>query len=759
MKSYPSAAALASRFINHTGCHIFLTGKAGTGKTTFLRKIVEYTHKKSVVAAPTGIAAINAGGITLHSLFQLPFGSFLPSLQGVDRTSLSTQINTPQSLIGKIQLHATKRNMLRELELLIIDEVSMLRADLLDAIDTILRHVRRKRDIPFGGLQILFIGDLWQLPPVVKNDEWELLRWHYSSMHFFEAKALKQQPPLYIELENIYRQTDLRFIQLLNNLRDNLLSTSDIALLNSHYQPGFDPTENEGWIFLTTHNQKADQINRKALDKLKGKVYRFDARVDGDFNESQFPVEYTLELKIGSQVMFIKNDYSGERRYFNGKIGIVDDISDDTVVVRFTDGSTSTEVEPYTWENKKFSLNQTTNEIEEKVAGNFTHLPLKLAWAITIHKSQGLTFDKAVIDVSGAFASGQTYVALSRLRSLDGLVLTAPFPERSPGLDPSLVSFAGSRPGNETLMQRLQSETHLFIGSEVQHTFDLAPLVWTFEDFVKSYNKDEKRSAKQAFQHFAAAWLEEARNLKEVAAKFLNQLSRQGALSQRDQFPLLHQRLQAATDYFEPLLKELSGKIFEHIKEVSGQSGMKKYTAELRDLESIVYARLQAMHKLVLLVKSVIENNELTKSRLKNRGRQLERELMAAGAEPEKGSRGRKKKNKQPAEKKEPKPHSRDITYELFCQGLGLEAIARTRSLAESTIEGHLAWFVEQGKLEASRFVEPEKINQIIAASKAVKSTRLGDVMAVLGSEFTYSEARFALAHMNRELADPESEK
>lgn len=759
MKNYPTPAALASRFINQTGCHIFLTGKAGTGKTTFLRKIVAYTHKKSVVAAPTGIAAINAGGITLHSLFQLPFGAFLPSLHGIDHTSLRTQINTPQSLIGKIQLHATKRNLLRELELLIIDEVSMLRADLLDAIDTILRHVRRKKNEPFGGLQILFIGDLWQLPPVVKNHEWEMLRWHYPSMHFFEAKALQQQQLLYIELENIYRQTDLRFIQLLNNLRENNMSSSDIALLNQYHVHGFNPTENEGWVFLTTHNQKADQINRKALDKLPGRVHRFDARVDGDFNESQFPVEYTLELKIGAQVMFIKNDYSGERRYFNGKIGIVDDITDDTVVVRFSDGSHSTEVEQYIWENKKFSLNQTTSEIEEKVAGTFSHFPLKLAWAITIHKSQGLTFDKAVIDVSGAFASGQTYVALSRLRSLDGLVLTAPFPDKSPGLDPSLVSFAKSKPGNEILLQSLSRETRLFVSREVEKTFDLAPLVWAFEDFLKSYNKDEKRSAKQTFQHFAADWIEEVRNLKEVAGKFLNQLSRQGALSQRDQFPLLHQRLQAATDYFGPLFKGLSGKIFEHIKEVGGQSGMKKYTAELRDLESMVYARLQAMHKATLLVRSVMENTELSKNSLRNRGMQLERELMAAQAEPEKGTRGRRRKNKQPKEKKEPKPHSRDITLELFCQGLGVEAIARTRSLAESTIEGHLAWFVEQGKLKATRFVEQEKMEQIITASKAVKSTRLSDVMAVLGNDFSYSEVRFALAHMNRESSDPETRK
>jgi len=744
--NYPEAA-LASRFINQTGCHIFLTGKAGTGKTTFLKKIVEYTHKKAIVAAPTGIAAINAGGITLHSLFQLPFGAFLPSLQGMGYNQISTQVNTPQSLISKLQLHATKRNLLRELELLIIDEVSMLRADLLDAIDTVLRHVRRKKDEPFGGLQILFIGDLWQLPPVVKNDEWELLKWHYPSMYFFEAKALQQLNPLYIELETIYRQTDLQFIKLLNNLRDNHIFPSDIALLNSHHQPGFDPTENEGWIFLTTHNNKADLINRKALEKLPGKTYRFDARIDGEFSEYQYPVDYTLELKAGAQIMFIKNDYSGERRYFNGKIGIIDDISDDNILVRFADGSPPTEVDMYTWENKKFSLNQQTNEVEEKVNGTFSHLPIKLAWAITIHKSQGLTFEKAVIDVSGVFAPGQIYVALSRLRSLDGLVLTAPFPTRAPGLDPSLITFARNQPGKELLLQRLSHETHIFLERQVEKTFDLAPMVWAFEEFVKSYKKkDEKRSPRQAFQPWAAGLLEEVRILKDVADRFLSQVNRQGLFSRKESLPLLKERVEAARDYFEPLLKDLSARFFLHIKEVGGTSGMKKYTAELREMEGLLFARLQLMHKAVLLISSVLENSELSRSKLKNPAMLLERELMNAQSEPEKGTRGRKRKNKQPKEKKEPKPHSRDITYELFQQGLGVEAIARARSLAESTIEGHLAWHVGQGMIEPTVFVEQEKINQIIAAAKEVKSIKLSDVMAVLGSEFTYSDARFALA-------------
>lgn len=740
-------AAIASRFINQTGCHIFLTGKAGTGKTTFLKKIVGYTHKKVVVAAPTGIAAINAGGVTLHSLFQLPFGAFVPSLKGFSGSSISTQVTTPQALIGKTQINATKRNMLRELELLIIDEVSMLRADLLDAIDALLRHIRRKRNVPFGGLQILFIGDLWQLPPVVKHDEWDLLKHHYPSLFFFESRALQQNPPLYIELENIFRQTDLNFIHLLNNLRENRLTPSDLALLNSHYQPGFDPTENEGWVFLTTHNQKADHINRKALEKLPGKIHQFHARLDGDFSESQYPVEYTLELKEGAQVMFIKNDYAAERRYFNGKIGTVDEISEDGVVVRFPDGSPAAEVEPYVWENKKFSLNQDTNEIEEKVAGTFTHLPLKLAWAITVHKSQGLTFDKAVIDVSESFASGQTYVALSRLRSLDGLVLTTPFPARSPGADASLVQFVAGKPGRDVLASRLLKETRAYLIREVEQAFDFAPLVWAAEDFLKDFNKDEKRSPRQAYHSFGLEILGEAKALKEVAERFRQQMQRQGMLERDGRLPLLKERIQAARAYFEPLLKGLSLKVFGHIKEITGTSGLKKYIRDLRDLEVVFFGRLQYIHKVEKLIGAILENTELRRVHLKSREQQLERELMTAAAEKPKKGKGKKKK-KAEAEPKEKKPDSKTLTYEMFRQGLSIDAIARARSLAESTIESHLYPFVATGDIDPSELVEAEKIEQIRAAAQAVKSTRLSEVMAVLGSEFSWSDLRFALANV-----------
>ncbi len=428
-------ALLASKFINSTNCPVFLTGKAGTGKTTFLKEVVGTSHKNVMVAAPTGVAAINAGGVTLHSLFQLPFGSFVPVNNPPGEYEITFELNTPKSLLRGHQMNSQRRKLLQELELLIIDEVSMLRADLLDAIDTVLRHIRRQKNLPFGGVQMLFIGDLLQLPPVIREDEARFLSRYYPSLYFFDAKALQYEKLLHIELEKIYRQTDEKFISILNRIRENNLLESDLAFLNEHYHPLFKPAFDDGYIYLTTHNRRADEMNSNALKMLKGKLFSFDARVEDDFTDNLFPVEFTLQLKQDAQVMFIKNDYSGEQLYFNGKIGFVSVISDDEIVVSFKDGSPDATVERYTWENKRFFLNNETGEIEEKIIGKFIHYPIKLAWAITIHKSQGLTFKKAIIDVAGAFAPGQIYVALSRLESLDGLLLSSPLPATGPNPD------------------------------------------------------------------------------------------------------------------------------------------------------------------------------------------------------------------------------------------------------------------------------------------------------------------------------------
>jgi len=368
---------------------VFLTGKAGTGKTTFLKEIIHLTHKNAIIAAPPGIAAINAGGVTLHSLFQLPFGTFIPTNEIDTSKGISFQMSTPRTILENMQMNSTKRNMLKELELLIIDEVSMLRADILDAIDVVLKHVRRRRNEAFGGVQILFIGDMLQLPPVVKDAEWGQLKNHYHRMFFFEAQVLRQNKPIYIELEKIFRQTNQTFISILNNLRENKISENDIKTLNKYYEPDFQPKPEDGYVFLTTHNYKADQTNSNELKKINNKTYKYKAEVIGDFSEHMFPLEEIMELKKDAQVMFVKNDYSGEKRYFNGKIGTVSALSGESIEVDFNDGSEKVTVDKYTWENKKYSLNKETNEINEDVKGSFKHYPLKLAWAITVHKSQG----------------------------------------------------------------------------------------------------------------------------------------------------------------------------------------------------------------------------------------------------------------------------------------------------------------------------------------------------------------------------------
>jgi len=333
-------AELAAKFINYTSRHIFLTGKAGTGKTTFLRNLIQVTHKKAVIVAPTGIAAINAAGVTIHSLFQLPFGTYLPKQPATGDSHYNQQYNTPKTITRHLQMNATKRKIFLDLELLIIDEVSMLRADLLDAIEMVLRYVRKSNE-SFGGVQVLFIGDLHQLPPVVKSTEWNLLGEFYKSAFFFDALALQQNPPVYIELEKIYRQADEVFISLLNNLRNNAVTEKDMTLLKSYYRENFVPDLNDKYITLTTHNQKADLMNRSSLEALKAQSWFYRSEVEDEFTESSYPAEHVLELKIGAQVMFIKNDPTPEKRYFNGKIATVTDLQKDSITVQ-TEGVNET---------------------------------------------------------------------------------------------------------------------------------------------------------------------------------------------------------------------------------------------------------------------------------------------------------------------------------------------------------------------------------------------------------------------------------
>ena len=398
-----------ARFIvEKTDMSLFLTGKAGTGKTTFLREVVRYTKKKCIVLAPTGIAAVNAGAMTIHSFFQFGLGPFV---QGVIEPKSDFRINK------------SKLELIRHLQLLIIDEVSMVRADLMDHIDVELRRIRRNSK-PFGGVQLLMIGDLQQLPPIAHGGEDELLRQYYKTLYFFSSAALKSMKYSCIELKNVYRQTDRHFIDILNHARDCTLTSQDISDLNARYIPGFSPKPEDGYIRLMTHNRKVDYVNETELEKLDSKPYTFVAAVTGTFPEESYPTADSLTLKKGAQVMFIKND--PERRFINGTLGEVKSIDKNSIAVKLTESGTVIDVEPMEWQNIRYQFDEESKEISSKQIGRFKQYPLKAAWAITVHKSQGLTFDKAIIDVHAAFSPGQAYVALSRCRTLDGLVLSSP---------------------------------------------------------------------------------------------------------------------------------------------------------------------------------------------------------------------------------------------------------------------------------------------------------------------------------------------
>ena len=464
---------LAENFVQYTGSHIFLTGKAGTGKTTFLHKLKENTAKRMIITAPTGVAAINAGGVTLHSFFQLPFGPFIPGCEASE-----------QSRQRLYRFSQEKKRIIKSLDLLVIDEISMVRADLLDSVDGVLRRHRRN-DLPFGGVQLLMIGDLHQLSPVAKQDDWQLLKQYYESVYFFSSHALDQVELVTIELKHIYRQSDAHFIQLLNRVRDNRLDTASIAKLNQRHIENFAPQKDHGYITLTTHNNSADTINTGRLAALKGKDYCFDAEVSGDFPEHTYPTPFTLVLKEGAQVMFLRNDNSPEKRYFNGKIGKIKTITGRKISITCPGESEDIIVEAVEWENIKYKVDEENKEIQEDIIGKFQQFPLKLAWAITIHKSQGLTFDKAVIDAESAFAHGQVYVALSRCKTFDGMVLSTPIPSRGIATDKSVLNFVEKARHNQPSESRLQTAKVFYQQQLLLACFDCQLLRNRLDYFVR----------------------------------------------------------------------------------------------------------------------------------------------------------------------------------------------------------------------------------------------------------------------------------
>jgi nucleoside-triphosphatase THEP1 len=728
-----SAYDLAYKFINQTHKNVFLTGKAGTGKTTFLNKITKETHKKTIIIAPTGIAAINAGGVTIHSLFQLPFGSFIPNESFIN-TENNFKLFTKKDLFKNFRIHAKKRALINSLELLVIDEVSMLRADLLDAIDCVLRTLRKKQHLPFGGVQVLFIGDLLQLPPVVNESEWNVLKNYYNSAFFFDAKVLQGNLPIYIELDKIYRQKDEKFINLLNNFRTNKVSIEDIKLLNSHHFPEATNIPKPGYIILTTHNHKANSINQKKLDENSNKSFYFNASIKGEFPENNYPIEKELKLKVGAQVMFIKNDPKGLKRFFNGKIGEIIELSENKIVVQFED-KTTVNVEEYTWENIRYDKDDVSNEIKEKVVGEFKAFPLKLAWAITVHKSQGLTFEKAILDLEDAFAAGQIYVALSRLTSLNGLILSTPINYKSIQLITEIEDFSKQKLPLNQLQTIAITEEKLYLLNSLMQSFNFEDLVLNFKEHTLSYNKKENLSIKQKFQNWSMEIYKESNTLLEFSQKFQKQIFNLFYNTENINYHIILERLKAADNYFNPILQKLSLTIKNHVNEIKNLQKIKEYLDELKELELSVFEAIKNLKKALVLCEKTSKNEVATRNDILEKVNLLERTNEYIY--------GINKNQKVKSEESETKEQS----FFLFQKGKKIQEIALIRNLQPSTIESHLLDYVKNKKIHIEKLVSKYKIENIIRVKTELNTQKSSEIKAVLGDEYSYADIRFTIAY------------
>ena len=570
MQDLSSFYHFAREFALQTNRNIFLTGKAGTGKTTFLHNLRKETKKQMAIVAPTGVAAINAGGTTIHSFFQLPFTPLIPTVEG------------RKELMEKIKMQSFRRKVIQELELLIIDEISMVRADVLDAVDTVLRHIRYRFNEPFGGVQVIFIGDMFQLSPVAVEEEWRFLAPYYRSPYFFHSQVIAGKHPVYIELDKIFRQTDADFIKVLNEVRNNKLSAEGQSLLQSRYQPLFQPSDDDTYITLTTHNYKADKINAEELGKLKEKARTFDAQITGDFPEKSYPTDKNLVLKVGAKVMFIRNDNETPRRFFNGKIGIIQSFEEKSIIISCPEDNEVIELSPVMWENIRYTTNDTTRQIKEDVLGTFVQFPLRLAWAITIHKSQGLTFDKAIIDAGDAFAPGQVYVALSRCRNLQGMVLRSKINPFSIENDRLIVEHQQNKISEQELEIQLnesRKEFRLFI---LQQLFDfktgighISRLMRDVEGVAGSFNEETLPFLKEI--------LKQLQQLQDVAGKFQSQL---GRLLQ--EYPVnedhLSERIDAANRFFKDKTQLLKETLLQSPAITDSRENARDYTDQLKNL-------------------------------------------------------------------------------------------------------------------------------------------------------------------------------
>ena len=694
-------------FVEHTGISIFLTGKAGTGKTTFLRTLKERSNKRNIIVAPTGVAAINAGGMTIHSFFQLPLSPFVPNSNIKNRFDYSKE----------------KRKIMRTLDLLIIDEISMVRADVLDAIDSVLRRFREPNK-PFGGVQLLMIGDLQQLTPVVTPEEEELLKHYYETPYFFGSKALCSISYVTIELTHVYRQQDDTFISLLNNIREGKTTATDLQRLNERYNPAFQPKNGSDYIRLTTHNRMAESYNEEQLRNLPTKAYTFSAETDGNFPEYNYPTDFNLTLKVGAQVMFIRNDNNG--RYYNGRIGHITHVDNKKIAVLCPGDEEEFEVEIETWENTKYTLNEKTKQIEAEVQGSFKQYPLRLAWAITIHKSQGLTFEHAIIDAQASFASGQVYVALSRCKTLGGLVLASPLGN---------AAIINNNKVNEYIAnQTVEAERSIAILPTLKKEYYRQLLIELFNfNELKMYETALFKVLSEFFYKYTKINALHKMTLTDLDARIIDVSMKWENLIRKMTTEELHEedfkeRIKKGALYFHSQLTELFSHLLELTKEpqTNNKVGAKRFDNAYTELKQTYHAKHELLDTIMKEGFSITTYLTAKQEAILN--------SISDGSE--------RKKRKQ----KENKIKTNEQTFTLFKAGKSIDEIAKERGFTRGTILRHLFPYIQQGDIQLNELIEEKTINLIKRIIKAVgKEEGMKPIKELCPSDITYDDINLVM--------------